>query len=184
MTATVAHRCDTVAMNRRTATVVGLGGTRTYASTVADRCDLLQSRARTGARARGNILGAMGTVATVCDGAPGFIGTSFFEKTAEAGGGSCKERQTLFHLSDFSVTVCPIVSCDRTAVENRTGPTQGRPSRHTGAATLVQGGFEWPWAHDVGPWGTEAAWAYRGCRRRGSWRRGPTGRGRDRLTKH
>jgi hypothetical protein len=75
MTATVAYRCDTVAMNRPTATVASLGGARTYVPTVADRHDLLHL-AHARAHARGNILGAMGTVATVCDGAPGLMAQS------------------------------------------------------------------------------------------------------------
>ena len=71
MKTTVAYRCDTVAMKCRTATVARPCATSTYAPTVAHRCTLPHPRARTGARARGNILRAMGTVATVCDGKEG-----------------------------------------------------------------------------------------------------------------
>ena len=70
MTSTVTHRRDTVAMIGRTATVVRPYTTRSYAVTVANRCDVPNPYARAGGHARGKILRTMGTVATVCDGNP------------------------------------------------------------------------------------------------------------------
>lgn len=67
MRPTVAHRCDTVAINHRTATVEAPCPIRIYALTVAHRRDPGKSRACAGAyaHAREEILRTMRTVATV-----------------------------------------------------------------------------------------------------------------------
>lgn len=74
MKTTVAHRRDTVAMILGTATVASPLATRTYVATVAHRCGLPHLRTRAcahaHARTREMKLRTMGTVATVCDGAP------------------------------------------------------------------------------------------------------------------
>jgi hypothetical protein len=174
MRPTVLHRCDTVAMKQRTATVEKCCPTRTYARTVADRCDPGQSRARTGvcAHARAETFWAQWEPSRRCATVTAFSARKlpslrlsardpqakaemaqlcamnrYFPalSAAEARGNSGGWRMTLFRLSGFQGG-----HGARHVGPWANGRSQGVPAYVSGAP-FAPGGVSGPWGPTPGP---------------------------------